>query len=89
MGAGTKSCGPQQNLPQIIYGVDVTYLPMPRSKIWDQLVECGSDITKRKSAVQLLYSEILTLVRRFEFALPDLLSSCFWGNDDLREPSPK
>ncbi|CAE6943011.1 ABC1K3 [Symbiodinium sp. KB8] len=41
------------------------------SKIWDQLVECGSDITKRKSAVQLLYSEILTLVRRFEFALPD------------------
>ena len=32
------------------------------SKIWAKLVECGSDIHKRKSAVQLLYAEILTLV---------------------------
>ena len=31
------------------------------SKIWAKLVECGSDIHKRKSAVQLLYNEILTL----------------------------
>lgn len=31
------------------------------SKIWAKLVECGSDIHKRKSAVQLLYAEILTL----------------------------
>jgi len=41
------------------------------SKIWTQLVECGSDIKKRKEAVQMLYGEILTLVRRFEFGLPD------------------
>lgn len=41
------------------------------SKIWTQLVECGSDIKKRKEAVQMLYAEILTLVRRFEFGLPD------------------
>lgn len=41
------------------------------SKIWRQLVECGSDIKKRKVAVQLLYSEIMTLVRRFQFGLPD------------------
>lgn len=31
------------------------------SKIWAKLVECGSDIHKRKSAVQLLYAEILIL----------------------------
>lgn len=41
------------------------------SKIWAKLVECGSDIHKRKSAVQLLYAEILILVRRFKFHLPD------------------
>mmetsp|Transcript_675 Transcript_675/g.1130 ORF Transcript_675/g.1130 Transcript_675/m.1130 type:complete len:530 (+) Transcript_675:47-1636(+) len=41
------------------------------SQIWTQLVECGSDIHKRKKAVQMLYAEILTLVRRFKFALPD------------------
>lgn len=41
------------------------------SKIWTQLVECGSNIHKRKQAVQLLYAEILTFVRRFEFGLPD------------------
>ena len=35
------------------------------SKIWAKLVECGSDIHKRKSAVQLLYAEILTLATWF------------------------
>eukprot|EP00928_Gymnodinium_smaydae_P013213 TRINITY_DN14832_c0_g1_i1.p1 TRINITY_DN14832_c0_g1~~TRINITY_DN14832_c0_g1_i1.p1 ORF type:complete len:528 (+),score=114.85 TRINITY_DN14832_c0_g1_i1:145-1728(+) len=41
------------------------------SQIWTQLVLCGSDIQKRKVAVQMLYKEILTFVRRFEFSLPD------------------
>lgn len=41
------------------------------SKIWRQLVESGSDIHKRKKAVQLLYTELMTLVRKFKFSLPD------------------
>lgn len=60
--------------------IDIGFFPQdcPRaeilpvmSKIWDQLVDCGSDINKRKVAVQLLYSEIMTFVRRFKFGLPD------------------
>lgn len=41
------------------------------SKIWDQLVECGSDIHKRKVAVRLLWGELLIFVRKFKFGLPD------------------
>lgn len=41
------------------------------SKIWRQLVESGSDIRKRKKAVQLLYQEIMQLVKTFKFDLPD------------------
>ena len=31
------------------------------SKIWGKMVACGSDIQKRKSAIQELYTEIMTL----------------------------
>eukprot|EP00927_Polykrikos_kofoidii_P041316 TRINITY_DN35228_c0_g1_i1.p1 TRINITY_DN35228_c0_g1~~TRINITY_DN35228_c0_g1_i1.p1 ORF type:complete len:555 (+),score=74.61 TRINITY_DN35228_c0_g1_i1:92-1756(+) len=41
------------------------------SVLWKQLVSCGSDIKKRQVAVRECYSEILTLVRRFDFDLPD------------------
>merc|ERR1712139_736071 len=40
-------------------------------KIWTELVDCGSDIKKRKVAVQECLGEILTMVREFEFDLPD------------------
>lgn len=40
-------------------------------KIWTELVDCGSNIEKRKQAVQKCFSEVLTLVREFEFDLPD------------------
>jgi aarF domain-containing kinase len=39
--------------------------------IWNELVACGSDIEKRKQAMQKCSREILTFVREFEFALPD------------------
>lgn len=42
---------------------------MPR--IWSQLVDSGSDIKKRKKAVQECWSEIMTMVREFQFDLPD------------------
>lgn len=41
------------------------------SVLWKQLVTCGSDIKKRQVAVRECYGEILTLVRRFDFDLPD------------------
>eukprot|EP00450_Noctiluca_scintillans_P025590 CAMPEP_0194525586 /NCGR_PEP_ID=MMETSP0253-20130528/61109_1 /TAXON_ID=2966 /ORGANISM="Noctiluca scintillans" /LENGTH=539 /DNA_ID=CAMNT_0039370335 /DNA_START=55 /DNA_END=1671 /DNA_ORIENTATION=+ len=41
------------------------------SKIWTQLVACGSNTRKRREAVFACYSEIKTLVRRLEFGLPD------------------
>lgn len=40
-------------------------------KIWEKLVDCGSDIKKRKEAVQECYGEILAMVREFNFDLPD------------------
>lgn len=40
-------------------------------KIWTELVDCGSDLEKRKRAVQVCFSEILTFVKDFEFDLPD------------------
>lgn len=41
------------------------------SQIWAELVRCGSNTKKRKQAVRTLYAAILTVVRRFEFNLPD------------------
>jgi len=41
------------------------------SKIWWQLVASGSSTQKRREAVMQLSGEILTLVRRFEYNLPD------------------
>jgi len=41
------------------------------SKIWWQLVACGSNTQKRREAVKQLSGEILTLVRKFEYSLPD------------------
>merc|ERR1740121_2219410 len=41
------------------------------SKIWRQLVDCGSSIHKRKNAATELYSELTTLLRKFNFGLPD------------------
>jgi predicted unusual protein kinase regulating ubiquinone biosynthesis (AarF/ABC1/UbiB family) len=40
-------------------------------KIWEQLVDCGSDIKKRKVAVKECFGELLHMVRKFEFDLPD------------------
>lgn len=60
--------------------IDIGFFPQdcPRdkilpvmSKIWRQLVESGSDIRKRKRAVEDLYKEIMVLVRTFKFDLPD------------------
>lgn len=42
---------------------------MPR--IWAELVDSGSDIDKRKLAVQKCRKDIITMVRELEFALPD------------------
>jgi predicted unusual protein kinase regulating ubiquinone biosynthesis (AarF/ABC1/UbiB family) len=39
--------------------------------IWTELVACGSNIDRRKKAIQTCSREILTFVREFEFALPD------------------
>lgn len=41
------------------------------SKIWTELVGCGSSTKKRKQAVRHCYEEIRTLARNFEFSLPD------------------
>jgi len=41
------------------------------SRIWTELVACGSSTQKRKTMIRDLYGEILTLVRRFDFNLPD------------------
>lgn len=41
------------------------------SKLWKELVLCGSSTQKRKTAVRTCYSEIMTLVRKFKFDLPD------------------
>jgi len=40
-------------------------------KIWTELVDCGSDIKKRKKAVQECFSELLTLCCEFDFDMPD------------------
>lgn len=41
------------------------------SKIWDELINSGSDIKKRKLAVQNCYEELKTMVRHFDWDLPD------------------
>ncbi|CAE8602665.1 unnamed protein product [Polarella glacialis] len=41
------------------------------SKIWAELVACGSDTQRRKDAVRVCYDEIRILVRTFKFDLPD------------------
>lgn len=41
------------------------------SKIWYELVACGSNIQKRKAALTKLYNEIKTFAIRFNFNLPD------------------
>jgi len=41
------------------------------SRIWGEMVACGSNTKKRKDAVRACYAEIRTLVREFEFNLPD------------------
>jgi len=40
------------------------------SRIWREMVACGSDTAKRKEAVKNCFDEITTLVRSFEFDLP-------------------
>lgn len=41
------------------------------SKIWDELINSGSDVKKRKLAVQNCYEELKTMVRHFDWDLPD------------------
>jgi len=40
-------------------------------KIWNELVDAGSNLEKRKKAVQECFGEVLVLVREFDFDLPD------------------
>jgi predicted unusual protein kinase regulating ubiquinone biosynthesis (AarF/ABC1/UbiB family) len=47
-----------------------TILPV-LSRIWSGLVSCGSDTKMRKQLVRTCYEEIKTLVRDFDFDLPD------------------
>lgn len=41
------------------------------TKIWTELVDCGSSTKKRKDAVRHCYEEIRTLALNFDFNLPD------------------
>lgn len=40
-------------------------------KVWAELVDCGSDIKKRKQAVKDCFGELLIMARTFEFSMPD------------------
>merc|ERR550525_358366 len=41
------------------------------SKIWAELVNCGSNTQKRKDAVRHCFDEIRCFVQKFQFDLPD------------------
>lgn len=41
------------------------------SKLWDEMVKCGSSTRKRKEVLWRNWKELMEMVRKFEFDLPD------------------